>query len=348
VGIPPRGALGHFPDLTTLCVVKLGTLPAGSGDSLGSGDPGALSGDPAGGVVTRSDAFDRRAGDLATLQHGVVARRQLLELGFSVRMVEHRVAKGWLRLLYRGVYALGHEKLSMRSRWMAAVLACGSGAMLSHGSAAALWGLVRPRGRIEIVAPSYRQSRGLLVRESRIHPEDRAEIDAIPVCSVARVLLDLAGIWDGERVGRVWEEADRLGVLELRAMEQACERAQGRKGSGRIRQLIVAAREPVRTRSHLEDRFAVFCREWGLPAPVFNCLVLDREVDALWPRERLIVEMDGFAFHGHRAAFERDRARDAAFQVAGYRVLHLTQPRLEKEPTEIAGEIRDLLELGRP
>jgi very-short-patch-repair endonuclease len=85
-----------------------------------------------------------------------------------------------------------------------------------------------------------------------------------------------------------------------------------------------------------------------LPAPAFNCVVLDREVDAFWPRERLIVEMDGFAFHGHRAAFERDRVRDAALQVAGYRVLHLTWLRLEKEPTQIAGEIRSLLKRGRP
>ena len=299
-------------------------------------------------VVTRSDDFDRRAGDLATLQHGVVARRQLLDLGFSPRMVEHRVARGWLHLLYRGVYALGHEKLSMRSRWMAAVLATGDGALLSHGSAAALWGLVRPRGPIEIVARSRRRSPGLMVRESRIHPEDRDEIDAIPVCSVARVLLDLASIWNAERVERAWEEADRLGLLELQAMEQACARAQGRKGTGRLRRLIVAAREPVRTRSPLEDRFAIFCREWGLPAPALNCSVLGREVDALWLRERLIVEVDGFAFHGHRTAFERDRVRDAAFQVAGYRVLHLTQLRLEKEPVEIAGEIRSLLGPSRP
>lgn len=299
------------------------------------------------GLTGNSAELDRRSGDLATLQHGVIARRQLLELGFSPRMIEHRLAKGWLRSLYRGVYALGHERLSMRGRWMAAVLACGDGAMLSHSSAAALWGLARPRGPIEVVARNWRRSPGLMVRRSFVHPGEREEIDAIPVCSVARVLLDLASIWDGERLERAWEEADRLGLLELQAMEQACARAQGRKGTGRLRRLVAAAREPVRTRSLLEDRFAVFCREWGLPAPAFNCLVLDREVDALWPRERLIVELDGFAFHGHRAAFERDRTRDAKLQVAGYRVLHLTWLRLEEEPVEIAHEIHRLLELGR-
>lgn len=300
-----------------------------------------------GGHGTGRDALDRRAGDLATIQHGVVARRQLLELGFSTSMVEHRLAKGWLRPLHRGVYALGHEKLSMRGRWMAATLACGDGAMLSHGSAAALWGLTRPRGPIEIVGRNWRRSPGLMARESRVHPEDRHEIDAIPVCSVARTLLDLAGIWDAERVERVWEEADRLGLLELRAVEQARGRATNRKGAARIRLLAAAAREPVRTRSPLEDRFAVFCRERGLPAPVFNSSVLDREVDALWPRERLIVELDGFAFHGHRAAFERDRAWDAALQIAGYRVLHLTWLRLEKEPVQIVRQIRTLLRRGR-
>jgi very-short-patch-repair endonuclease len=262
-------------------------------------------------------------------------------------MVEHRVAIGRLNPIHRGVYALGHEKLSRRSHWMAAVLSCGEGALLSHGSAAALWGLSRSRMPIEVISRSGRRERGLLVRKSRIHPEDRTEVDAIPVTSVPRTLLDLAGIWDRERVEHAWEEADRLGLLELRAVERVCERARGRKGSATIRRLIATAWEPVRTRSPLEDRFAVFCRERGLPMPVFNCSVLDREVDALWPRERVIVELDGFEFHGHRAAFERDRTRDAALAVAGYRVLRLTYLRLESEPDEIAGEIRSLLRLGR-
>lgn len=250
-------------------------------------------------------------------------------------------------MLRRGVYSVGHERLSMRGHWMAAVLSCGEDALLSYLSAAALWGLVRPRSPIEVSSKHWRKGRGLVVHSGRIHAEDRAVVDAIPVTSLAHTLLDLVEVVDGRRYEHVWEEADRRGLLELRAMERICARSNGRRGLARIRVLIEAAREPVRTRSPLEDRFAIFCREQLFPSPVFNVTVLDHEVDVLWPRERLIVELDGFEFHSHRAAFEDDRMRDAAFQVAGYRVLHLTYQRLEKEPSEIASEIRHLLNLGQ-
>jgi hypothetical protein len=231
---------------------------------------------------------------------------------------------------------------------MAAVLACGEGALLSHMSAAALWGLAKPRGgSIEVSAPIGRRRPGIAVHEGAIDPSDRVFVGSIPVTSVARTLFDLAEVVDQRRLERAWEEADRLRLLELKELEKVCARGHGRRALKPIRSLMEAALEPVGTRSPLEDRFALFCRERGLPAPAFNCTVLNREVDALWPRERVIVELDGFEFHGHRAAFERDRTRDAALQAAGYRVLRLTHLRLEGESEEIAGEIRSLLELGR-
>ena len=173
-----------------------------------------------------------------------------------------------------------------------------------------------------------------------------ARVDAIPVTTVARTLLDLAEGVDEQTLRRAFEEADRLHLLEMSALEDLCARSHGRRGLRALRPLIEAAREPTTTVSPLEDRFVVFCEKHGLPPPVTNVLVLGHEVDALWPTRRLIVEMDSYAFHRHRAAFERDRARDAEFAAAGYTVIRLTHRRLEEEPDEVADQLRRLLDPG--
>lgn len=167
--------------------------------------------------------------------------------------------------------------------------------------------------------------------------------DAIPVTSLPRTLFDLAEVVDEHQLERAFEEADRLGLLELRTLERVCERSRGRHALGPIRRLVSAAYLPPSTRSPLEDRFVAFCREHRLPQPATNTSVLGLEVDALWPDALLIVELDGFSYHGHRAAFERDRARDAALQAAGYRVLRLTHRRLEQDGPAVADELRRLL-----
>ncbi len=184
---------------------------------------------------------------------------------------------------------------------------------------------------------------GIVLHRARIHPEERTERNRIPVTSVARTLLDLADVVDERRWERLAEQAERLGLLQLQALERVCERAAGRRGLGACRRQIEAARAAFQNRSPLEDHFPAFCDRHGLPPPAQNVLISGMEVDALWPRERLIVELDGFAFHRHRAAFERDRARDAALQAAGYRVIRLTWRRLEKEAATVAAEIAHLL-----
>ncbi|HEX8688884.1 MAG TPA: DUF559 domain-containing protein [Solirubrobacterales bacterium] len=165
----------------------------------------------------------------------------------------------------------------------------------------------------------------------------------IPVTSVARTLLDLAEVVDERQVERTFEEASRLRLLEMRALEDVYARGHGRRGLKSIRPLIEAARMPDTTRSPLEDRVLALCREYGLPLPATNVGVLGHEVDAFWPREKLMVEADSFSYHGHRAAFERDRARDAAMQAEGYRVIRLTHRRLEREPETVARELKRLL-----
>lgn len=166
---------------------------------------------------------------------------------------------------------------------------------------------------------------------------------SIPVTGVARTLFDLAEVVDFRRLERAWEEADRLGLLELKAMERVVERGYGRHALKPIQKLLAGARAAAVTRSPLEDRFAVFCRDRGFPPPATNVLVLGHEVDAYWSAQRLIVELDGFAYHRHHAAFERDRVRDAAFQAAGYRVIRLTHRRLEHEPDAVARQLSEFL-----
>jgi hypothetical protein len=184
---------------------------------------------------------------------------------------------------------------------------------------------------------------GISLHRGRLHPEERAERDGIPVSTLPRTLLDLADVVDASRWDRTAAEADRLGLLELGALERVCDRSSGRRGLRPCRRLIEAGQAAVRVSSPLEERFAAFCESHGLPPASPNVTVGGMEVDAVWPRERLIVELDGFAFHRHRAAFERDRARDAALQAAGYRVIRLTWRRLEEDPAAVAAELSGLL-----
>lgn len=290
--------------------------------------------------------IDGAIAQLAGRQHGVVARRQLIALGLSSGSIDHRLATGRLHLVYRGVYAVGHPRLTVRGKWMAAVLTCGEDTILSHRSAGAHWGIAPYAGRwIDVTAPGTRRSRrtGLIIHGGRLEEEERMMRDGIPVTSVARTLLDLAEVVDRRRLVRAFERADRLELLDLRAVERVCQRSRGRHGLGSLLGLLPNLKPPPHTRSELERRFLDLCRDFGLPAPIVNATVAGFEVDALWPHAKLIVELDGYEFHRTRAAFERDRARDAVLQARGHRVVRLTQRRLTNEPAATAGLIRRLL-----
>jgi very-short-patch-repair endonuclease len=266
--------------------------------------------------------------------------------------MERWLRSGRLHRLHREAFAVGHGHVSQQGKWLAAVLACGEGALLSHRSAAALWGLARRRGTaIDVTGRRGRQflpgRPRIKLHRGQVHDGEGTEHARIPVTTVARTLFDLAEVVDPGLLRRAWEEADRLGLLEVRDVERVCERGYGRRALKPIRRLLAEARALEITRSALEDRFAAFCHHHRLPPPSFNVLVLGHEVDALWPKDRLVVELDGFAYHHHRAAFERDRARDAAMQAAGYRVIRLTHRRLEQEPEAVARVLRALLRQGR-
>ncbi len=286
---------------------------------------------------------DREIAELAARQHNVLARWQLLQLGLGPGAIKRRVAVGRLHPVHRGVYSVGTPRVVGLGRFMAAVLACGPGAVLSHHSAAELWGLLRSaRSQVDVTTLRRCRARpGIALHRTRWLPkEDRTVREGIPVTSLARTLLDLAPVASPRELGRAFEEAERLRVLDVRAIEPRCAR---RRGGPALRALIEDAREPPDTRSELEQRFVELCRDEGLPPPALNATVAGYVVDALWPRERLVVELDGYAFHRGRRSFEDDRRRDADLQLAGYRVLRITARRLAREPKAVARSVRALL-----
>lgn len=288
---------------------------------------------------------------LAERQHGVIGRGQLIELGVAVRTIEEWLDGGRLHALHREVFAVGHPRIGESGRRWAAVLAYGEGALLSHRSAAALWGLARQRSTlIDVTATTGRQGvrrrEGIFIHRGRLHPEDRAVRGGLPVTTVARTLFDLTEFVPFKQLESAWEEADRMGLLRLAEVEHVCERGYGRRALKPTRRLLAESRAPEITRSPLEDRFAAFCRKHRLPTPSFNTIVLGFEVDALWPAQRLAAELDSWEFHRHRTAFERDRARDTTLQVAGYRTIRITDRRLKKEASTLANDLRALLTAG--
>jgi very-short-patch-repair endonuclease len=255
----------------------------------------------------------------------VVSVEHLLAAGLSHREITTRVRNGLLHRLHRGVYAVGHMALTPRSREMAAVLACGPDAVLSHRSAAVLWGLLRSAPRIEVTAPRSRKRRaGLAVHRSRVlSAVDRVVLDGIPVTGVARTLVDLADLLSERRLADAVHEAEVRRLFDLKAVEAALARVPGRGGRHRLGRVLAAYEPRPFTRSDGERRVLALCREQGLLQPRVNALVEGYEVDFWWPDAGLVVELDGEAVHHTRRAFREDRRRDRALATAGIHVLRV-------------------------
>ncbi len=273
----------------------------------------------------------------------MVSTRQLDEIGFSRRAIARMAERAWLVPVHRGVYAVGHRRLSERGIWMAAVLACGTGALLSHRSAAALWGIGADSSTVTEVLATKSGSphaRVLVHRTRSIHREERTVCDWIPVTSVPRTLLDLADVVSARRLERAFEEADRRRLLDAKELECLLERANGRHHRNHLVALHAQFRPAPRTRSELERRFMDLIRQSEIPEPLVNATVMGYEVDMLWPEAKVVVELDGYAFHSHRAAFERDRDRSLVLEAAGYRVLRVTWRELIESPELVLDALR--------
>ena len=272
---------------------------------------------------------------ISARQHGVVAREQLICAGLPAHVVAYRVKRGRVRRLYRGVYQVG-PVTGRRWREVAAVLACGEGSVVSHDSSVAVWGLSgRPDGlaRMHVSSTSGREpGRDVRVHRVSVPADERTCHDDVPVTTVPRTLLDLAAVATAADLEQVLARADRQGLVDAGALELLLRRHAGRAGTLRLRAVLGAAAPPALTRSEAESRFLGMVRRARLGTPAANVAVRGHEVDFLWRTECLVVEIDGFEFHSSRAAFERDRRRDADLTAAGLRVLRFTWRQLDREP----------------
>jgi very-short-patch-repair endonuclease len=293
----------------------------------------------------KGDAREHDVAKLATRQHGLVEFQQLIELGLSAEAIQRRLSSGRLHQVHKGVYAVGHLALTRLGQMMAAVLACGPNALLSHWAAAELWGfLPRKRDFIDVVsATNSRRRKGIIPHRGANLDPDRAYRHGIPVTSPSRTLLDIAAVASRKELARAIEAAERSGWLNPREMGKLIARNPRRPGMKALKAEL-AAYDPImrRTRSILERDFLRECKRLGVPKPISNEIVEGLEVDMFWPDAKVIVELDSWEFHKTKAAFERDRRRDAWLERRGYRVLRVTYDWLATDPAEVAETVKEL------
>jgi predicted transcriptional regulator of viral defense system len=248
-----------------------------------------------------------------------------MAIGIDDSGIRRRVAQGRLHRVHQGVYAVGHPTLTAEARWMAAVIACGQGAVLSHLDAAALWRIYKGTGaRVHVTVASSRRAAGLWVhRARRLHLDDVTVKKGIPVTTVARTLVDLTDVLGSDRILRAIREAEFLRLLDHQALNAAVKRTHGRKRLTVLKEAIQAHTPGQIVREELEHRFLELVRAAGLPPPETNVKITARgrtyEIDCLWREQRVAVELDGRAAHARTAAFESDRRKDAALNAIGLR-----------------------------
>jgi very-short-patch-repair endonuclease len=273
--------------------------------------------------------------DLVGEQHGVVARSQLLALGFTAKAIAHRIAVGRLHPLWRGVYAVGRRDVGERGRWMATVLSCGPDALLSHRSAAALWGMLRDTAWLEVVVPHevFRRRPGIRVHRRRgLDSEARCLVDGIPVTDPVATLVDFASCATDGQLERAVNEADRLDLVDPEALRGAIEQLSRRPGLARLRKLLD---RQTFTDSGLERRFLSLVRSAGLPPPETQAPVNGFRVDFYWPHIGLVVETDGLRYHRTPGEQASDRRRDQVHVAAGLTTLRFAEAQVRFEPGRV-------------
>jgi very-short-patch-repair endonuclease len=298
----------------------------------------------------KSSAAGRELAALAGRQHGVVSIRQLRRLGYSYKSIRRGIAVGRLHRLHHGVYAVGHTNLSLQGRCLAAVLASGPRALLSHYSAGWLLGLLATRPvPVHVTTPVPRKRRGLIrIHHSRTLIEaDRALEQGIPVTSVARTALDLAAGVRFRTLRRVIRRSEELGVFDLDDFRSVLVRNRGHRGAFHLDRALGIYEPPRLTRSELELEFVAAVEQVGLPslATAFN--VAGYELDVYWPDLRFAVELDVCETHGAHEPFEEDRRRDEDLKLAGIELTRVTGRRFEREPRQVIERVARLLDQRR-
>lgn len=302
------------------------------------------------GAQLRTHHLDRAVAELAQRQHSVVSRRQLLALGMGRRAINGRLERGQLHEVFRGVYVVGVRRISRRGRWMAAVLACGKGAVLSHRSAGRLWRLLPPAGEwVDVTCSKAEVERkGIVGHRSQLREDEWLVRDGIPVTSPFRTIFDLAAVLQMRELERAFHEAEAREVTDRVSLPMLLERYPGRRGAKNLRALLEAGRPVGITRNEFEEAFVALVDRYGLRRPRMNAPLAIRgrffEVDALWEREQVAVELDSRTIHGTRKKFESDRLRDRILVAEGWRTMRVTWRQLHEEPAEIAADLRAALD----
>jgi very-short-patch-repair endonuclease len=302
------------------------------------------------GAERESREMDAALATLATRQHGVVSRDQLVRLGFGRRGIVRRIEAKRLHPLHRGVYAVGHRRLSREGRYLAAVLFAGEGALLSHCSAADLWELrATKEARIDVtVTRNRRGDRTVRIHRNASEPDDATTRHGIPITTPLRTLLDLAAVVPPPELERAIRQAVYRRLTTTALLADAVPERIGNRGVNALRKALIHLGEaPGLTRSKLEQSFLRFLRRHRLPMPELNVKMRIGgraiEADCVWRRQCVIIELDGRDAHDSTPAFESDRARDLALVVAGWRTGRVTARRLRLDAAALAGELRALL-----
>lgn len=280
----------------------------------------------------------------------MLTRSQLLAFGLSRQAIEHRISCGRLHPLWRGVYAVGRPTVSQRGRWMAAVLSCGPDALLSHGTAASLWGITEPLGRVDIVVPAntVRRRPGITVhRRAGDMADQRRLVDAIPVTDPVTTLVDFASCARPGQLLRAINQADRLGLIDAHCLDSATEPFTRRPGRVRLRALLDEQGSAIAD-SLLELRFLRLVRAAGLPPPESQVHVNGFRVDFYWPTLGLIVETDGPLDHRTPAQQGTDRLRDQTHAAAGLTSIRFTEAQVRYQQDRVRATLVALADrLGR-
>jgi REase_MTES_1575/Transcriptional regulator, AbiEi antitoxin len=282
-------------------------------------------------------------------QHGIVSLGQLRQLDYAEGTIKEMLKTGRLQPLARGVYGVGHKAIQQHGRCLSAVISCEGGALLSHRSAAWLWGLTKRFAvPIEVTAASPRRNRDeILVHSAGALIEvDHASFEGIPVTAVPRTLLDFASL-DPFFLDHALESAYRLELLDLVAIDALIARSRGFRGVARLRTALEAYRTPAFLRSGVERRFLRLVEDHGLPRPSMNFFAEGYELDAYWPAERFAVELDTYDYHGSPRAFEEDRIRQEDLKLAGVELTRITGTRLNREPKRVMQRLASLLSRRR-
>lgn len=288
----------------------------------------------------------RALAELAARQYGLVSYRQLRELGFSKGHIARAQKAARLRRIHLGVYALGHVALSPHARAMAAVLVFPQKVVLSHDSAAWLWGFASTAPREAEVTVAARGNRRAGLRVHRVWSlpdEDRTTHARIPVTSVARTLVDIADTRSIKHLARMVDRAERRGMLDLAAVDRAMARRPVSPRQDQIQEVLKLYRRPVFDRARSELLFLDAVHNVDMPLPSLNLWVAGHEIDAYWEKERFAVEVDGWETHGTRKAFEDDRLRQEDLKLAGIDSIRITASRIEREPEVVAKRLKLLL-----